>query len=308
MRNKTYHEPVMVQEVVKYLGLEAPLKTQAQKKIIDATLGTGGYTLNFVKKGASVLAIDMDKKMLEVASERLNEACPTPEDCFGGSFNLVHGNFKDIQKIAISEDFRKVDAIVFDLGVSSPQITSEKMGISFQEPEAPLDMRLNPDTQKVMAKDILNAVGQGELARLFDRTMPKNKARKLAKKIVEAREEKKFETVGDFLEVIKKVVEKRGKIHPATTPFLALRMAVNSELENLEEALPGAFNLLKKGGLLIIVSFHSGEDAIVKEYFNNLEEKGEAKVVTQKPETPSDEESEKNPRSRSAKLRVLKKK
>ncbi|MBI2103694.1 16S rRNA (cytosine(1402)-N(4))-methyltransferase RsmH [Candidatus Woesebacteria bacterium] len=288
----------MLSEVLLYLGLPALLHTQT--KIIDATAGAGGYSREICKLSAKVLGIEADPTMIEIAKSNLKEPCP--------SFKLIQGNFVNIDSIALVSGFEKVDGIVFDLGVASQQLTSLVRGFSFQNPEAPLDMRLDPDSQGVKAADLLNALDRRGLIALFGRTCGFYETNHLTKRIVEKRETAPFETVGDFLKVTRGIFKKRGVANPATRPFLALRIAVNSELENLESALTKSIRLLKNGGRLVVVSFHSGEDAIVKSFFVNFEREGLGKVLTKKPIVASEAEVLVNPRARSAKLRAFVKK
>jgi 16S rRNA (cytosine1402-N4)-methyltransferase len=306
MKNNNYHEPVMVHEALYYLGLEAPLKDQAYKTI-DATLGSGGYTLKLCEIGTRVLGIDADEDMLEIARERLEDACPASDKNVGGSFKLVHANFRDVDKVAKENGFSDVDGVVFDLGVSNIQLTSKKRGFSFGNKKAPLDMRVDRIDQNAKASDLLNVLREDQLEEMFGKVLSYQKAKKLAKEVSQKRKNKQFETVGDFLLITERIFERRGKLHPATKPFLALRMATNSELENLEEALPKALKVLKSEGRLVVVSFHSGEDEIVKEFFKKAEKDGLAKIITRSPITPSEVEVNKNPKSRSAKLRAIEK-
>lgn len=293
----------MVNEVLDYLNLDAPL--DSRKKFIDATVSTGGYSLEIYKKGGEVLGIDFDPSVLEVARRRL-EACPAPDNV-GGRFQLVTGNFKDIAKIANAHGFKSVDGIVYDLGVSNLQLTSTSRGFSFGNKNAPLDMRINPKVQGVKGADLVNGLREEQLVSLFTQTMDYPVASKLSKLVIKSREEKPFETVGDLLKAVDEVINKKGKLHPATKAFLALRIAVNSELENVKESLPQAISLLGRGGRLVVVSFHSGEDAIVKNVFRSFEQKKEIKVLTKKPIFPTDTEIEKNRKARSARLRAVEK-
>jgi 16S rRNA (cytosine1402-N4)-methyltransferase len=302
MRNK-YHESVLAREVLKYLGLDVPLKKQAC--FIDATVGTAGHTLAILKANGSVLGIDADKKILEIAEERLENACPTLNQKIQGSFKLVNGNFRNIDEIAQKANFDQVDGVLFDLGVTNLHLKSQTRGFSFETESADLDMRINPDKQGVTAADLLNSLRKEQLIDLFSQVMVLPKANRLTEQVLLAREGSLINKTADFLEIIRKAKINGGKLHPATLPFLALRIAVNSELENLEEALPKAFSLLKKGGRLLIISFHSEEDVLVKRFFKSEQEKGFAKIITKKPITPSGEEITENPRARSAKLRCL---
>ena len=264
------HEPVLLKEVIESLHIKK------FRKYIDATLGAGGYTKAISEAGGKVLAMDTDESMLRIARATLEGSL---------SATLVHGNFKDIKKIAEENNFNIVDGIVFDLGVSNVHFTDKERGFSFREPEADLDMRLDTKSQNVKASDLLNILRQDQLKTMFGAS--------LANKVIDFRKTKKFEKVGDLLSLFG---EKRGKLHPATKSFLALRIAVNSELDNLEEALPQAYELLKVGGRLVVVSFNSDEDRIVKNYMHS---KNFVK--------PSDEEVKRNPKSRSAILRVIQK-
>jgi len=270
--------------------------------------------LEIVKKGGRVLGIDMDQQMLEVAEDRLRkarramrpsgpEACPVPKGIFGDPFILIQGNFKDIETIAKERDFSQVDGIIFDLGVSNLHLTSPLMGFSFANPDAELDMRLDLNSQGVKAKDLLNALNVGQLTELFSETLDLGLARAVARKVIAAREVKPFEKVCDLLGICR-FLPKKGRLHPATKVFLALRIAVNSELENLKEALPKAYSLLRPGGRLVVISFHSGEEKIVKGFVSNTTN---ARIVTEKPIVPGINEVTRNPRARSAKMRVLQK-
>jgi 16S rRNA (cytosine1402-N4)-methyltransferase len=288
----------MVREVLEKLKLTAPLKTQA--RYIDATLGTAGHSIEIIKRGGIVLGIDADKEMLGVARRRLKQACPS-------AFKLVNANFIKIDEIAQEAGFTKVDGILFDLGVSNLQLTSRIRGFSFGERTTPLDMRLDPKIQAVTGVDLLNSLRRDQLEALLGVVETKFLAKKLAQEIVLRRKSQPIKTVGDFLEVIQKVKRPKGKLHPATKAFLALRLAVNSELENLRMALPKAFGLLRKGGRLVVITFHSGEDSIVKHFFKQVSKNGKARLLTKKPIKPSDEEIKKNPKARSAKLRCLEK-
>lgn len=301
MKNEPYHEPVMVSEVLFW----APLKKQA--RIIDATLGTGGHSLEFVKKGADVLGIDTDEKMIEVSSKRLRKACPTPNQNGLGSFKLIHGNFKDIDRISGKEGFENVDSVIFDLGTSNLQLTSPDRGFSFTNPEADLDMRMDPKTQGLKGMDLLNVLRKDQLFELFNRVLPFWEAKVLSKRVIEFRERKKFEKVEDFLEACEGMRKKAG-LNPATLPFLALRIAVNSELENLSEALPKAFDLLAKEGRLLIIVFHSGERKVVLDFFYGKVREGRGNMLSEKGIIPEEKEILKNPRARSAVLYVLEKK
>lgn len=300
------HLPVLLTEVIKGLGLtNAPLK-ERRPQIIDATLGLGGHATEIINHGGSVLGIEADTESLKLAEERIRIACPSPDDPVGRKYVLVHGNFIQIASIARNYGFTDVDAILFDLGISSYQLGDVRKGLSFQNPTSPLDMRLDQVTQKITAAILLNVLSFDQLVKLFQIVMEPGPARKLVEKVIAVRQVNKFETVGDLLSVVEGLRYKKG-IHPATLPFLALRIAVNSELDNLKDCLPGAFSLLRKGGRLLVISFHSGEDVIVKSFFEEEQKIGEAEILTNKPIKPSADEVKNNPRARSAKLRILEK-
>jgi 16S rRNA (cytosine1402-N4)-methyltransferase len=291
MKQNKYHEPVLKEEILKFIEENR----FSNPRIIDATLGTGGHTSEFLKKGWKTLGIEADSSMLEIAKERLaNEK----------NVNLVKGNFRNIDEIIKVSDFFEPDAILFDLGVSNLQLTSNIRGFSFSDPNADLDMRIDPINQQVKAKDLLNILREDQLKEIFGKVMDWNLSRKIAKEVIIYRTGKKIETVND-LNLICEVLPKKEGLNKATLAYLALRIAVNSELENLSEALPKAFEILKKGGILLVISFHSGEDRIVKEYFGSLSKKSLAQIF--EVVRPKIEEINQNPRSRSAKLRFLKK-
>jgi 16S rRNA (cytosine1402-N4)-methyltransferase len=258
-----------------------------------------------VKAGADVLGIDADSKMLETALERLKKACPTPNEEGLGSFKLAQGNFRDIETIAQGEKFDKVEGILFDLGVSNIQLSSDSRGFSFGSPEADLDMRIDPASQGLKASDLLNGLRSDQLVSLFAKVLNPSESRFLSKLVVAARERNPFEKVGDFLRIAKRLRTKKA-LNPATLPFLALRMAVNSELENLAEALPKAFFLLTPKGKLLVISFHSGEEKVILDFYYSLERGGEGKILV-KGLRPTREEIERNPKARSAELFVLEK-
>jgi 16S rRNA (cytosine1402-N4)-methyltransferase len=279
-----YHESVMTGEILENLHINKACK------YIDATLGTGGHTIAIAKEGGSVLGIETDPAMLKIAGERIKEA--KLENC-----RPVNGNFTDIDKIAKENGFTDVTGIVFDLGVSNIHLKDESRGFSFGNPEAELDMRLNRESQGVSAADLLNLLRRDQLVELFSVTLEPGAARWLSSRVLTFREKQKFEKVGDMLEVCKGLNTGKKSLNEATLPFLALRIAVNNELDNLKIALPKAYDLLEKGGRLIVITFHSREDEIVKEFFGK-----KGKYIS-----PKTDEIDRNQRSRSAKMRILEK-
>jgi len=285
-----FHTPVLLKETIQFLNV------QRGGKYIDATVGGGGHSQAILKLGGKLLAIDCDPEALKATRKYLTTACP------GASWRLAQGNFKDLAKITKKNGFTNVDGVLFDLGVSSYQLTTPKRGFSFNL-EGPLDMRMDPKL-KVTAADLINGLNRGELEELFSKLGQEHYSRRLAKAIVCARRLKPIQTCGELVGIIEDAVPQRGKLHPATRVFQALRMAVNDELNNLKKALPQALELLKPGRRLVVVSFHSGEDRIAKFFLKEKELEGKLKILTKKPVRPTLKEVEKNPRSRSAKLRV----
>ena len=291
MKQSKYHEPVLKDEILDLVEKNV----SSNSKIIDATLGTGGHTNEFSNKGWNVLAIEADEAMLKIAKERLSDS---------KNLSFVKGNFRNIDQIAKTNDFLSSDAILFDLGVSNLQLTSKERGFSFSDPNAILDMRIDSNTQQVKANDLLNVFREDQLREMFGKVIEYGLSRRISKEVIEFRKQKRIETVGDLNQICEVLPKKEG-LNKATLAYLALRIAVNSELENLSEALPKAFEILKSGGILLVISFHSGEEKIVKEYFKSLSEKNLAQLF--EVVTPGDTEVQENPRSRSAKLRIIKK-
>lgn len=306
MSQIVYHTPILKEEILYFLKVKSR-SNKVKKMIIDATLGTGGHTISFLKNGAIVMGIEADRESLEVARTRIKKACPAFKEGLEGQYILVQGNFKDIEKIAKANNFLRVDGVLFDLGISFFQLKSEKRGFSFLEDSSPLDMRIDPSTQTIKACDLLNILDEKKLLEIFLITMKKKEARQLVKLLIEARKEKKIESVSDFLALIRKVVKGKKGRNKATLPFLALRIVVNDEINNLKKGLEGAFSLLKRGGRIGVITFHSIEDGIVKRFIKSLEKEGKAIQVTKDFVSPSVLEIDLNPSARSARLRVLEK-
>lgn len=293
---ESLHQPVMVKEVLSALGLVAPLKVDG--KYIDATLGHAGLALAISEKVSRVLGIEYDPEALQQAKARINQQ--------GVTNVVIHlGNFKDLEAIARKYGFDQVKGVIFDLGVNDQQLANNSRGFSFSVSDALLDMRLNPKEQQVKASDLLNLLRLDQLVELFSAVLSQGESVRLSQAVVQRRSRMALVTVGDFLEVINSISPKTlRKIHPATKAFMALRMAVNSELENLHQALRAAFLLLAPGGKLAVISFHSGEDRIVKDFFRARAKEGLG-VADKKPLFPGYEEIIKHPKSRSARMRVL---
>lgn len=290
------HIPVMLPEVLEYL------RPQSGGKFIDGTLGGAGYTMAIAKLAGPdgrVVGIDLDDLALKNAAEKITASKLT-------NIVLVQNNFKNLKTIA-AESFPEItgfDGIVLDLGLSSAQLADESRGFSFKG-ERPLDMAFGPKNDRSTRK-IVNEYPLLELTRIFQEYGEERSGYRIAQAIVAARRIKKLETTGDLVRVIESAVPFRAhsKIHPATRIFQALRMETNEELSVLSEALPDAVALLKTGGRLVVVSFHSGEDRIVKRF---LRQADNIEILTKRPLVPSEEEVDANPRARSAKLRAAQK-
>jgi 16S rRNA (cytosine1402-N4)-methyltransferase len=290
-----FHTSVLLREAIDWLHI------QAGERYIDATLGGGGHTREILERGGKVLGIDHDQDALYEINKNFQL------EISNAQLQLVKGNFKDIDKIGRDKGFKNLAGIIFDLGVSSHQFDQAERGFSFQK-EGPLDMRMDTDL-KVKAADLIHILTKGELYELFTKLGEERFARSIIASIIRARQIKKIETTTELAEIINRAVPYRQKgVSPATRVFQALRIAVNDELNNLIEALPKARNLLGDKGRVVVITFHSLEDRIVKHQFRDWAELGFGEVLTKKPLIPSEEEIENNKRSRSAKLRVFERK
>ncbi len=298
MRKRIYHFPVLQREILKYL------EPKKNENFIDATIGEGGHAISILRKTSpkgKVLGIDRDEEILKVLKKRLGKK-------YKKRLIVVCDNFVNLEKIVKEKRFRKIKGILFDLGMSSWHLEKSKRGFTFQKNEI-LDMRYdlkNPLT----AKEILNKYSEKKIIEILREFGEEKFAKQIAKEIVKEREKNPIETTFQLVEIIKKSVPdwyKRRKIHPATKTFQALRIAVNKELENLKEGLLSAIKILEKGGKIAVISFHSLEDRIAKNIFKQKAKEGTLKIITKKPITPSKKEISNNPRSRSAKLRVVEK-
>ncbi|MEN9407049.1 MAG: hypothetical protein RLZZ455_265 [Candidatus Parcubacteria bacterium] len=288
-----YHHTVLLHEAVDALSV------QEGEKYIDATFGGGGHALEIARRGGEVLGIDVDEDALrnfrdvsgEISAEVLKR------------IKVVKGNFIHIREIAKDKGMSDVSGIIFDLGVSGHQFDAPERGFSFMR-EGALDMRMD-NSLSVKASDLVNGLTKGELILLFERYGEEYAARKIAEAIVSAREREPITTTVALAHIVERAIGRREKIHPATRIFQALRIAVNDELHVLENVLQYAVPLLKREGVLAVISFHSLEDRIVKRTFLDLANKGTGVVKTEKPIVPGESEVLGNPRARSAKLRVF---
>jgi len=298
------HEPVLLEESIEALLI------QRGGRYIDCTVNGGGHAAEILEEsspGGQLLGIDADPEAIKVAKERFRS--------FGGNAILVNENFRYLENICNRYGFRPVNGIIFDLGMSSLQLEASGRGFSFQQ-DAPLDMRFSP-RQSLTAADIVNTYSEQELAGLLQRYGEEHRGRQIARRIVERRP---LRTTLELARVVQDAVGgRRGRIHPATKTFQALRIVVNEELENLQLALGQALNLLGSGGRVVVISFHSLEDRTVKEFFRRESQgclcppsvpvcvcghKPNLKLVARKAVMPSSREIQANPRSRSARMRV----
>jgi 16S rRNA (cytosine1402-N4)-methyltransferase len=288
------HLPVMLREAVDGLNVGKG------KYYVDATFGRGGHTREILNRGGWVVAFDHDEDAImnatqffakEIADQRLE---------------LVRENFTHMADRA-EVTSKHISGILFDFGVSSPQLDDGSRGFSFQQ-EAPLDMRMD-NRLGVRAADLVNALGKKELFFLLTTYAQESRAHVIVDAILRARAKQPIETTTQLAEIIEQAVGRRTQthLHPATKTFLALRMVVNDELGSIESALPTAFDTLSRLGRLVTISFNEAEDRLVKHAMVDWEAQGNGYQLTKKPLQPSDEEVAANPRSRSAKLRIFEK-
>lgn len=287
------HKPVMYEEILHFLN---PQKGQT---IIDATIGLGGHSRGILEKigpDGKLIGIDKDEASLNIVKEELINF---------KNLILINDDFKNLDNITKNLNISKVDGIIFDLGLSSYQLDDANRGFSFKS-EGPLDMRMDKRAF-ISAFDLVNNLNENELSTILKNFGEERRHNRIAKFLVHARRNSSIETTTQLADIVRKAIGYQGytRIHPATRTFQALRIAVNRELEALEDVLKKAINLLNPGSRLCVISFHSLEDRIVKINFKNFMSLGLANILTKKPLIPSYAEIEKNPRARSAKLRVI---
>ena len=293
-RGETGHVPVLLQEAIDFLNV------RRGGTYIDATVGLGGHSCEIAKRlGAPghLIGVDKDPKALEIARARL-----APMGADWPTITLLHRSFAEIAK---GEQRATADGLLADLGVSSLQLNDAARGFSFQA-EGPLDMRMDPHSERT-AEQVVNHLGERELADVIYEFGEERRSRRIARAICRSRP---IRTTAQLAEVISAAARpmKQERIHPATRTFQALRIFVNRELDDLKTLLGAAPRILRPGGRIVVISFHSLEDRIVKDAFRDGEKKYMYyRVLTRKPVTASDEESGRNPRARSAKLRAAEK-
>jgi 16S rRNA (cytosine1402-N4)-methyltransferase len=298
------HVPVLVDEVI------TALQPRRGGHFVDCTVGLGGHAAAILEKispSGRLLGIDADPEAIRISQDKLSD--------YGEAVTLVNDNFINLEAICKRYHFHPVDGILFDLGVSSLQLDTAERGFSFHL-DAHLDMRFNPE-QGLAASDIVNRFSEQELAKLIERYGEERHSRRIARHIVQNRP---IATTTELAQLVEQAVAgKRARIHPATRTFMALRIAVNSELQNLELALKQTLNLLRPGGRLTVISYHSLEDRIVKQFMRDAASSclcppgtvicccghvPTLKLISRKVIKPTSLETESNPRSRSAKLRI----
>jgi 16S rRNA (cytosine1402-N4)-methyltransferase len=292
------HKTVLLNESIEKLNLKPGAI------YFDGTLGGAGHSSKVCSDfGGTVRIIATDKDILAIknAKEKLAK--------LGCSADLILSDYRHLDTVLTNLDVDKVDGILFDLGLSSDQLDVSGRGFTFRNDE-PLLMTFSEEEQKVDAKVILNNWGEETIADILYGYSDERYSRRIAKAIVSARKIKPIETTFQLVEIIRNAVPfayQKGKTHFATKTFQALRIAVNDEITALKEGMEKGWEFLKKGGRMAIISFHSVEDREVKIFFKDKVKNGEGKLLNKKPITPSDEEIKENPRSRSAKLRVIEK-
>jgi 16S rRNA (cytosine1402-N4)-methyltransferase len=318
------HIPVLKDDVQKYLNLKGG------EVVVDATLGLGGHAkdiLQNIGKKGKLIAFEQDERNLKIAKERLRE--------YENQIIYFYDNFRYLKNRIIGRDaaspkgerspnYSQADAIFFDLGLSSPHVDDSERGFSFSK-DGPLDMRFD-QRNSLTAADVINTYKEEDLVRIFFEYGEERMAKKAARKICERRNDKKFSSTSEFASFLEGTIHKKSsqrssKTHVATKIFQALRIEVNDELDALKEALQQTMEVLKIGGRVVVISYHSLEDRIVKKFFQKLEKPPASpqqaiyqihgdpivKKLTKKPIIPSQQEIEDNPRSRSAKLRAYEK-
>ncbi len=306
------HKPVLLAQTLELL------KPQGVEIFVDATLGLGGHTeaILSLSETTKVIGIDQDTEAINLAKERLEK--------FGDRIEIFHSNFSEIKQVLANAKIEKVDGILADLGVSSLQFDSETRGFSFRF-ESPLDMRMNADSNAETAAELLENWSEEEIADIIYKYGEERFSRRIARRIVWKREiGEPVRTTKELAETVEKAIGrgKKDKIHPATKTFQALRIAVNGELEILEQFIRDSIDVLKKDGRLVLITFHSLEDRIVKQAMQKMSgkcscpprlpgcacgAKKEVEILTKKPVVPDEKELQENPRARSAKLRACRK-
>lgn len=292
-----HHDPVLLQEVMQYLD------PKPGETIVDGTIGLGGHAaaiLRALQGRGCLIGFDQDEEALATAKQNLHD--------FSGQLRLIHDNVRNIDRHLASLSVVSFDKLLLDLGVCSLQLDCIERGFSFQS-DAPLDMRMNR-ARDLTAHRIVNEWDEEDLEKLIRDCGEERWSRRIARRIVEERGRKPIETTAELAKIIVRCYlpsKATWRIHPATRTFQALRITVNRELESLAEVLEKAWKLLNPDGRMVVISFHSLEDRIVKQRFRRWKDDNVAELLVKKPVIATDEEIEKNPRARSAKLRAIRK-
>ena len=313
---QSIHEPVLLHEVVEYFAPRASI-SEPRASItptasisaptpwyIDGTLGGAGHALALAKVfngQINIIGLDNDEQAINRAQKTLADKCQR--------LILQNENYRNLDKVVEQNNLKGVDLILLDLGISSDELDNSGRGFTFRKDEPLLMTMGDPAKYQFTAKDIVNNWDEEVIADIIFGYGEEKFARRIAKTIINYRQKKKIETSGELAELIKMSVPdfyKRGKIDPATKTFQALRIAVNDELNALKQGLKKGYDILNNGGRMAVISFHSLEDRIVKDFYKEKMKEG-AKILTKKPITACDQEIAENPRSRSAKLRVIEK-
>ena len=287
---ESFHIPVLLEEVQHYMN------PRVGGVYVDGTLGHGGHTIALLeasKPDGRVIGIDRDARNLEIARKRIGAT---------DRVTLVRDDYRNLTSILNDQGLTSVDGILLDVGFSSAHVDDASRGFSFRQ-EGPLDMRYDSD-QGDTAADVVNSWSEEQLTHAFLVYGEEERARQAARAIVQRRKEQPFRTTVDLAETVAAALGKRGKTHPATRVFQALRIVVNDELGAIESVLPQAVDLLNEGGRLCVISFHSLEDRLVKRF---VKARSDVTILTKKPLVPSQSEIMANPRARSAKMRVIEK-
>ncbi len=288
------HIPVLEKEVIQYLD------PKPNENFIDCTIGEGGHTLAILERNGpngKVLGIDADLEEIQILKSKIKN--------FGKRLILVCDNFVNLKEIVVRENFKNIAGILFDLGLSSWHFAESNRGFTFKKNE-PLDMRYGNETAELTAEKIVNYWSFQDIEKILREYGEERFAEDIAQELVKARKISPVKTTFQLMGIIKRAVPvfyERGRIHFATRTFQALRIAVNDELNNLTKVLPQALEVLKPGGRLLVISFHSLEDKIVKDFYRGQTPVG-LKIINKKPILPTNQEIINNPRSRSAKLRA----
>lgn len=285
------HLPVMAGEVEEFL------QPGPGRVMVDCTLGEGGHAARLLPRlmpGGLLIGMDRDVSVLEAARRKLAD--------YGDSVRIERANYTDLPRVLGEAGIEAVDGVLFDLGVNSAQLDNPERGFSFLR-DGPLDMRMDRDAGRPAA-DLVNRLGRRELEWLIRRYGEERFAGRISRRIVEERGKSPILTTGRLAAIVSRAIGKRSRIHPATRTFQALRLAVNEELENLDRSLDRSLEMLRPGGRICLIAFHSLEDRIVKHTFRRWERENRVRVLTGKPVRPREEEIRRNPRARSARLRA----